>query len=152
MNPNHTDNPMPDDHRFNKLLDEALSPRSVPGGLPDDLADRIMRQTADRLAPDQVRGVLGRIGPMRLSALAAAIIITAVIGLTLIQRNEIQSSTLQQELAVIVDYEQYVDDLDEAMERLTMQINQLDIIDRWNGQSSSLEFFLEFDVSAGSGM
>jgi hypothetical protein len=51
------------------LLDEALAPQAVAGGLPEGLADRIAAATQPRLKAS--RTVIGRIGPMRLGAALA---------------------------------------------------------------------------------
>jgi hypothetical protein len=64
------------DPRLDALLDEALSPESVEGGLPAGLSDRIFAATSASLAPSRTRsGVLARIGFPTLSAIAAAILL-----------------------------------------------------------------------------
>ncbi len=63
------------DPRLESLLDQALAPRTIPGGIPDELVHRILLQTAP-LLKTRHDGVLAFIGmPMRGLALAACAVI-----------------------------------------------------------------------------
>lgn len=71
------------DPRLEALLDEALGPASVPGGVPVDLAQRIITHTQGRLH----RGIAGRISPIWLPALramAAAVVLAAGIAVVVV--------------------------------------------------------------------
>lgn len=80
------------DPQFDALLDEAMSPFDVPGGVPADLSDRIVSATASHLPSVQHgdegddRDVAGRIGQsdasrvLVLRRIAAALILFAWLG------------------------------------------------------------------------
>lgn len=94
MNPEDFANSMSDadtelDPQFDALLDEAMSPFDVAGGVPADLSDRIVVATASHL-PSVQQGdegdVVGRIGPSNaphvlvFRRIAAALILFAWLG------------------------------------------------------------------------
>ena len=50
------------DPKLDAMLDEALSPFEIPGGIPNDLTERLVSATAGRLPGQSPRGVVARIG------------------------------------------------------------------------------------------
>ena len=71
------------DPQLDALLSEALSPQSVAGGVPDDLTERILAATQDKLAASHP-SVLARIGSRKLGSLAAAAaLVAASVGIVL---------------------------------------------------------------------
>ena len=71
---------------LDSLLDEALRPDTVDDSIPAGLCDRVFEATRHRLAPSR-RSVLARIGPSRLSAIAAAIVLATGAGVWLAVSN-----------------------------------------------------------------
>src|SRR5262245_57137761 len=71
----------PFDPKLESLLDEALAPEAIDGGVPRDLAARVFNATKDKLT--RRRTVLGRIGFGSWSAMAASWIIAGGLAVTL---------------------------------------------------------------------
>ena len=151
--------PFETDPHVDALLDEALAADAIPGGVPGDLADRIVAQTEDKL-PGQRRGVIMRIGPQRIRAVAAALIVAASIGLVLTGISifhEINSNnwkagyiTLQVEMDKMLKGLP-THRLDQEIEFLDMQIDQFASAYDGNGGSWSLEDEIdEYEVRFGS--
>ena len=69
------------DPQLSALLDEALSPEGVPGGVPDDLAGRVFARLRPQLEDHGPR-VAGRIRPMQsgLWAAATAAVVALAVG------------------------------------------------------------------------
>ena len=59
------------DPELDALLDEALSPQSIPGGVPVDLTERIVART-EPLLRSRGDSVIARIGSRRWALAAAA--------------------------------------------------------------------------------
>ena len=117
--------PKPDDDRdLEDLLDEALSVQSVPGGVPDDLVDRIDAQTADRLQVSS-SGVLARIGPFRVGAIAAAVMLTAMISVVVL--NERSRPTESPDMQMQQAWSETVtDDIGDEIQLLAVQDDDID--------------------------
>ena len=138
----HEREPFETDPRFDRLLDEALSPQSLPGAVPKDLAKRIVARTVNRL-PGRSRGVLARIGPAKIRAIAAAIVVAASLGiiatLTGIFRDVHEIRGIERELSELASFEQAVDPIDQEIQRPASQIEQLDNRDHWGANATWLE-------------
>lgn len=157
MSPNQE--PFESDPHVDALLDEVLGPDATPGSVPGDLADRIVAQTVDRL-PGRQRGVIARIGPHRIRAVAAALIVAASIGIVLTGLSIFQESssnirqdgyiTLQKEFVKALETPP-THRLDQEIELLAMQIDQFGSAYDGNGDSWSLEDEIdEYEVQFGS--
>ena len=122
------------DPQMEALLDEALSAESVPGGIPEDLADRIVEMTSDSLpgarrgadVADRRPGVIARIGPARIRALAAAIVLAASVGVVLlsvlIARDARDIAMVKIDVRAIDQYESPADPMSEELALIDMQI------------------------------
>ena len=135
------------DPRMEALLDEALSAESVPGGIPPGLAERIVQRTGETLAaaasdetgltptsarPGQPRrqptavGVLARIGPTQIRALAAAIVLAASIGVViaaaLIVRDARHMIDIRHDLHDLAQYEPPAEPIDQELVWLDTQL------------------------------
>ncbi|NQU76774.1 MAG: hypothetical protein HQ546_10730 [Planctomycetes bacterium] len=158
------------DPQLEALLDEALSAESVPGGVPTGLAERIIEKTGDSLATPHIdkpepdirfvaaatperRGVIARIGPARIRALAAAIVLAASAGVllmtTLIARDAREIVFVKSELRTLEQYEPSADPLGEELAMLDMQIQLALSSPDWSGRNTLLDndlADLEWDV------
>ena len=122
------------DPQMEALLDEALSAESVPGGIPLDLAGRIVEKTRDSLPGRDVgveitghrSGVIARIGPAKIRALAAAIVLAASAGVVLlsvlIARDAHEIALVNNDIRTIEQYELPVDPMSEELALIDMQI------------------------------
>jgi hypothetical protein len=160
------------DPQLETLLDEALSAESVPGGVPTDLVQQIMGKTSASLAtpgidkpePDillttaarsEHQGVIAWIGPARIRALAAAIVLAASAGVflmgMLIASDAREIILVKGELQTLGQYEPPTDPLEEELAMLDMQIQLALSGDDWSGQDDLLDndlADLEWDVGA----
>ena len=114
------------DPQLEALLDEALSAESLPGGVPDDLAQRIVAKTSDSLGPATERAVIARIGPVWLRRAAAAIVLAASVGIVLVSaliaRDAQQIVFVRGELQAIEQYEPTTDPMSEELAVLDVQL------------------------------
>ena len=135
------------DPQLEALLDEALSAESVSGGVPQGLAERISQRTSAALRAaaneqagsaltgdrsGQLRGkpaatgIIARIGPARVRALAASIVLAASIGVviaaTMIVRDAHNISTVGQDLRDLAQYEPPADPIGQELALLDMQL------------------------------
>ena len=160
------------DPQLEALLDEALSAESVPGGIPEGLAQRIIDKTADSLptadaatpaadagSADRHPGIIARIGPARVRALAAAVVAAASIGLVLVSmlivRDARHKARVDTDIETLARYVPPADAMDEELALLDMQI-QLALNDvAYVGQDDLLDselIDLESDVgTSGAG-
>lgn len=80
--------------RFDPGLDEALcdalSAESVPGGIAEDLADRIVAQTHGQLVPSR-SPVIARIHSRWFGAVAAAAVIAVAMGISLMFSSPVET-------------------------------------------------------------
>ncbi len=115
------------DPKLDTLLDDALAPKSLPGGVPGDLADRIVSATADRVM-GRHHGVLARIGPARIRAVAAAVIFAASVGIIVtlasIAHDVSNMHSLNQRIAQLPQAPLAADDLDVEIAMLSAEIEQ----------------------------
>lgn len=137
------------DPRMESLLDEALSPQSVEGGVPSDLTDRIVSATTDRITAGR-RGVLAKIGPPLIRAFAATVIIASSVAiihmLNGIVRNVDRIETIAESLAELQKYEYQPDSLDTQILQLAAQIDEFNSHDLWSANaSSSVQDLLDFE-------
>ena len=144
----HRNNPRIDPE-MESLLDEALSPQSVPGEVPRDLTDRIVAATLDDLAAPR-RGVVARIGPSLIRTVAAAVIIASSVAIILmlngIVRNVDRMETITASLAELQKYEHHPDNLDTQILQLAAQINEFDGQELWSADASSpVQELLDFE-------
>ena len=115
------------DPQLEALLDEALSAESLPGGVPDDLVQRIVARTSGSLEPVTERAVIARIGPaVWLRRAAAAIVLAASVGVllvsALIARDAQQIVFVRRELKAIEQYEPTTDPMSEELAILDIQL------------------------------
>ena len=83
------------DPKLDSLLDEALSPFEIPGGIPNDLTERLVSATVGRLPGGASRGVIGRIGLWgRLAGLgglgriaAVLVLVASIVGALVVWSN-----------------------------------------------------------------
>jgi len=132
-----------DDQELEALLDEALSARSVPGGVPDDLTERIVAQTADRLQA-QSSGVLARIGPARIRAVAAVLILAATIGIMVVVSGlsgptDSLDPQIDQALAQTLSYEPVTDDIDREIQLLATAIDEFGSLNLADATTTSID-------------
>jgi hypothetical protein len=111
------------DPQFERLLDEALDPQSVPGGVPAGLVDRVYGRTV-RFLPSPAAWIVGRIGLQPALATAAAVAAVFVAALSIaVWIGGSDGGTLRGQV-VMADREAH----DEALER-DMQMLALDLED-----------------------
>ena len=122
------------DPQIEALLDEALSAESVPGGIPRGLAERIVEKTRDSLPGAHAGvemtgrrpGVIARIGPARIRAMAAAIVLAASVGVVLlsvlIARDAREIALVNNDVRAIEQYELPADPMSEELALIDMQI------------------------------
>ncbi len=121
----------PMDPRLESLLDEALAPRQVPGGIPRNLVDTIVTATSPRL--QRRHHILVRLNDLWWPrALAASIVVLASAGIVLTMASIVQQAqawvSLTRELPAVlhnVDTQQTV-----AMVPLTELDAQTHALDR----------------------
>ncbi len=70
---------LPGDPNLDALLDEALSPDAIPGGIPAGLTDRILARTVPIIARKQ--SVIARIGVLRIASMAAMLLVGVTVAL-----------------------------------------------------------------------
>ena len=70
---------LPGDPKLDALLDEALAPDALPGGIPAGLTDRIIARTGPIIARKQ--SVIARIGLLRIASMAALVLVGVTVAL-----------------------------------------------------------------------
>ena len=114
------------DPQLEALLDEVLSAESLPGGIPDDLAQRIVAKTSRSLEPAAESAVIARIGPTWLRRAAAAIVLAASVGVVLVSamiaRDAQEIAFVRGEFEAIEQYEPTTDPMGEELAILDMQL------------------------------
>jgi len=125
------------DPQLEALLDEAMSAESLPGGVPDDLAQRIIARTSDSLPVPRTQvtaataesaegAVIAKIGPAWLRRAAAAIVLAASVGVVLVSgliaRDAQQIVFVRGQLKAIERYELPTDPMSEELAILDMQL------------------------------
>ena len=127
---NQNQKPRAEDPQLEGLLDIALAPQSVPGGIPQDLTRKILAKTTPQLNANS-SPVLAMIGPTAINAIAAVMMLAATLGLFLAlhqaPHNLYFLVQLEQNLSEIVDIESTTDDLDHQIGLLAVQIDDFDL-------------------------
>ena len=89
---------LPSDPKLDALLDEALSPDALPGGLPVGLTDRIVARTAPIIVRRQ--SVIARIGILRIASMAAMLLAGVTVALIVFSQSN-NPVTPGTELAIV---------------------------------------------------
>jgi hypothetical protein len=125
-------------------LDDALGVGTLPGGVPEGLASRIVAATADKL-PGRVRGggVIARIGPGRLGALAAAVLLTVGVALfyTLTTPPPTvtdQAIVIQRELLAVTE-SQPDETIDREIAWLSASVEDVQFASAWDGTDDAID-------------
>ena len=135
------------------LLDTALAPQSVPGGLPQDLSTKILSSTTRQLSAQRTP-VIAVISPTAINAIAAGMMLAATLGLFMVLRQPPSQqqiwAQLDQEIEELAAISSTTDDLDHQIGLLATQINDFE---SQNGHGAAsqlledelLEYELQFD-------
>ena len=120
------------DPQLDALLDEALSPQSVSA--PDDLTQRIICRTVDRLTSGE-RDVVGRVGLglWRTWAAAIAAVILLASG-TVVWMSMAPDRTPADEMILA-----WEDNTEQELELLSLEIEQIQIARNWDSIDSDLD-------------
>lgn len=125
------------DPQLDALLDEALAPQAVEGGVPADLAQRIYAATADRLARAGVPDVIARIGVRRFRLSAAIVLLAcevAVVALASSIAHEVRDTlVVKREFISLASYQPPVDPMDAEIDLLNRQFDAALAGRTWEG-------------------
>lgn len=114
------------DPRLNGLLRDALSPESIPGGVPADLADRIVAATGDKLVPGRP-SVIARIGLRRLGAVAAAVFVAVSVGILITAGSSVKTARslneIEADLQTLAAYPGLNEPIDQELRLLEMEMD-----------------------------
>ena len=152
---NQNQKPRAENPQLEGLLDIALAPQSVPGGIPQDLTRKILAKTIPQLNANS-SPVLAMIGPTAINAIAAVMMLAATLGLFLALHQAPNNSyflvQLEQNLSEIIDIESTTDDLDHQIGLLAVQINDFE---NHNGSSGSAQLLegelLDYELQFNTG-
>jgi len=119
----------PHDAELEALLDEALAPEAIEGGVPTDLAARIFDATKGKL--QKRRTILGRIGFGSWSAIAASWSIAGLLAVGLstmappAQANPF--AVIARDLRTLSDYKGPAESVDQDLASLAVQVDHASI-------------------------
>lgn len=142
----------PPDPALERLLDAALGPDAIPGGVPADLVARITAATEERLP--RRGGVLARIDCRPVRALAASVVLAASIGIVLAVGavlGDVQNlRAIDRELTALQQWAAPFEEIDEEIQLVALQLDQLQDGANWDGALALLDeqitaFEVQFD-------